>query len=81
VLGRSLFYSNIISDCQVDHDHNTRFRIGSNLNCPTVKISKSYCSFLYQGIMLWNSIPTEIKDSTSLFTFKRQLKLHLLDSV
>ena len=35
-------------------------------------------SIHYSGVRLWNSLPIEIKDSNTLFNFKRKLKHHYL---
>lgn len=81
LLGWSPLYTNVISACHVGHDHNTSFTVNFKLNYSSVKISDSYCLFLYQGPRLWNSITLVIRDSTSHFIFKAQLKLPPLESV
>ena len=58
------------------HSHNTR-------NCKNLHINKTgndsgMRKFGYRGSVIWNRIPTEIKDSNSLGTFKTQYKRSLL---
>ena len=39
--------------------------------------SFGYRSFSYQGPVVWNSLPTDLKLSSSLSSFKSRLKTHL----
>ena len=48
------------------------------LRVPRWKLkSFGYRSFSYQGPVVWNSLPTDLKLSSSLSTFKSRLKTHL----
>ena len=60
--------------------HNTRHRTNSNFNTPLFNHSKTPKCYLYQVIPVWNSLPKLLKNCTSKFTFKRQIKSHLLAS-
>lgn len=42
---------------------------------------KSQSSILFQGSVLWNSVPIAIRNSSSLNLFKRSFKSHLLGLV
>ena len=55
-----------------DHDHNTRYR--DNLIVPRMSRSKSQACWLYQGGILWNSLPETLRQSKSIKTYKCSLK-------
>ena len=54
--------------------------INSNFNTPLFNHSKTQKCYLYQVIPIWNSLPNSLKNCTSKFTFKKQIKSHLLAS-
>ena len=62
------------------HIHNTRHRTNSNLHTPLFNHSKTQKGYLYQVIPIWNSLPKLLKNCTFKFTFKKQIKSHLLAS-
>ena len=51
------------------HNHNTRNR--NNLRTPAVHLSHSQRNWKYKGIQLWNSIPDNIKQCTSIETYAK----------
>ena len=59
------------------HSYNTRS--AAHFHLPNVRTSVNQKSIIFQGPFLWNSIPTEIKNSCSLNVFKRRYKRFLLD--
>ena len=61
-----------------DHDHNLRRR--ELLRPPFVSTTQSQSTPKYYGCLMWNSLPQDILSVSSLFTFKRKLKLYLLNS-
>lgn len=61
-----------------EHAYFTRFNAGNNLSIPLFTISKCHKSFLYQSILVWNSLPDTIKSINFLMSFKKQLKRYLL---
>ena len=63
---------------QSSHMHNTRHRTNSNFNTPLFNHSINQKCYLYQVIPIWNSLPNSLKNCTSKFTFKKQIKSHLL---
>ena len=65
---------------QPSHMYSTRHRINSNFNTPLFNHSKTQKCYLYQVIPIWNSLPSSLKKCTSKFTFKKQIKRHLLAS-
>ena len=71
------FRDKILSN-QVDHSHNTRFKLNGNLHAPAYSTSKAQCSFIYRATRIWNSLPVEIRSCDDLYSFKVLLKRHLL---
>ena len=69
-----------LSSHQPSHMHNTRHRTNSNFNTAVFNHSKTQKCYLYQVIPIWNSLPNSLKNCTSKFTFKKQIKSHLLAS-
>ena len=65
------FSNNLLTQADV-HDHNTRNR--NNLVVPQYRRARTQSSIFYQGISLWNNLPSEIKQSQSLESFKGQVK-------
>ena len=57
-----------------------QYSINSNFNTPLFNHSKTQKCYLYQVIPIWNSLPSSLKNCTSNFTFKKQMKSHLLAS-
>jgi hypothetical protein len=77
VLGRSPFFSNIFSLYDVNHGYCTRFRSDGKLNCPSVIKSKSYSSFIYHGIKIWNELPNELRESAPFQIFKNEIRRYV----
>ena len=69
-----------LSSQQPSHMHNTRHRTNSNFNTPLFNHSKTQKCYLYQVIPIWNNLPNSLKNSTSKFTFKKQIKSQILAS-
>ena len=60
------------------HSYNTRN--ANNLNPPKCRTALAQQSFSYRGVAVWNSLPTEIRNLSSLNTFKRSMRNFLLSS-
>lgn len=60
------------------HNRNTRNKDG--LNIPACRSASGQRTFLYRAISLWNSLPREITDTSSLRTFKKGLRKLLFNS-
>ena len=58
------------------HCFNTRNR--QDLNVPKCRKSLAKSSFRYRAAKLWNAIPSKVKDSPTLNSFKRSIKNWLL---
>ena len=71
------FLSGVISNLQVPHDHNTRFKTSGNLVGPKCRTTKSQQSFKNTAIKYWNSIPVRIRAIENPWKFKRTLKVYL----
>ena len=74
------YFKNKLSFHQPSHIHNTRHRTNSNFNTPLFNYSKTQKCYLYQVIPIWNSQAKLLKNCTSKFTLKTQIKSHLLAS-
>ena len=61
-----------------NHDYRTRFSSNDNIKLPAAQLATCQCSFLFQGISLWNQLPLEIKQSSNTNIFKRKLRLSSL---
>ena len=59
------------------HGYNTRSSENMNLYVP--KYTKEICkrSFAYKRSMLWNDLPDEVKESSSLDTFKSNYRFYI----
>ena len=55
-----------------NHNYNTRFAL--NFEFPNNKLEFGNKSISYQGVKIWNSIPSNIKNSKSLNLFKSNYK-------
>ena len=61
-----------------NHDHNTRNR--NNFVPPFPRVDNIRLNFKYTFPIIWNEIPTEIRDAQSLSCFKRKLNRAFLDT-
>ena len=68
------YLSNSLKYTHELHPHNTRHASNLNLNIPKPKTSTFMNSFSYQGPLIWNTLPTNIRDSNNIQTFKTHLK-------
>ena len=59
------------------HGYDTRSSENMNLYVP--KYTKEICkrSFAYKGSMLWNDLPDEVKESSSLDAFKSNYRFYI----
>ena len=60
--------------CKIIHRYLTRNANASNLNYPSISLSKLKSSFYFNSIKYWNSVPLEAKSIERLDMFKRYLK-------
>ena len=60
---------------QPRHHYPTR---NNNYTTPTIRINKCKQNIVFQGITNWNSLPTNLRNTTHFSTFKRALKKYLL---
>ena len=74
------YFKDKLSSHQPPHKHNTRHRTNSNFNTPLFNHSKTQKCYLYQVILILNSLPKLLKNCTSKITFKKQIKSYLLAS-
>ena len=70
------YLSNRFTLVEQTHQHNTR---GRRFNFSiSSSISDSLATFSYTAAILWNALPTSIKEITSLSVFRKRLRSHLL---
>lgn len=60
--------------------HYRSTRNSHNLDIPKCRTSFAQRSFGYRAIKLWNSLPNNVRESTSLNTFKQSLKTWLFNA-
>ena len=65
----------LILDNQSNHNYSTR---ANSLRLPYCRTTKCTQNIFYQATKKWNSLPSTIKDSISLITFKKACKGYLL---
>ena len=58
--------------------HSYATRNAANFHMPKVRTSLLHKSIIYQGPVVWNSIPDEIRNSKSLNLFKIKLKNYFI---
>ena len=75
--GNHDYFSSIISNLVPNHMHNTRFSSGINFIVPQHRLSSTQKSFMLNAVALWNSLPDNIKDISTLSLFKLKLKKYL----
>lgn len=73
-----VYFDTIINNLEPVHRYPTRFVDLGNLNIPHHRLGRSQNSFMFSAVNFWNELPQAIRGCTSLYTFKRHLKLHLL---
>ena len=56
------------------HNYGTRNSYNKHLNIPKPRTEQYKHSLLYNGPILWNSIPLSIRNSDNLDVFKAKLK-------
>ena len=64
-------HRNVLSHADI-HSHNTRNR--NDLILPRYNKARSQSSWMYRGILEWNSLPEETKNIRSLTAFKNSIK-------
>jgi len=69
---------NIIDHNQTVTRDNMRSTYSHNLVKAKYRLTKSRRSISYKGVALWNKLPTDLKLSTSLSSFRKNIKLFLL---
>lgn len=81
ILGKSEPFFCKIAANQPTHSHNTRHSNDDRINVPEVNVSRYYSSFVYQGIKLWNDLPSDLRRNKSFVSFKCRLRRKLLENI
>ena len=61
------------------HDRETRLTDSFDVYVPGYNSAMLKRSFIYNGSVLWNSLPLDIKNSVNIHTFKRNYKGKIID--
>ena len=62
-----------------EHTYSTRSKDKNVLHPPKFRSNLGQTSIKFVGTVVWNSIPEDLKNITSRFKFKRELKNYLLE--
>ena len=76
----SNFYCNTFKFACNSHNFNTRFSANNNVITAEVHTECFKHSLFYSSIIMWNNLPSDIKQSQSLSVFKKKVKIHLFKS-
>lgn len=60
------------------HEHNTRQ--STKLHVPIAKNETVFKSIRFKGVFIWNLLSNKLQTCNSIFTYKHNLKLHLLSN-
>jgi len=77
-MGEHQYFTAAFGNLVPSHVHNTRFSSGNNFNVPYLSKAKSQKNFYYQSVIIWNRLPEDVKNCTSIVSFKKQLKQYLI---
>ena len=58
----------------IDHTYNTRNKEKCNLKIETIRTNLGKQSMSYSGAVIWNNIPTKLRNTTSRKNFCRDFK-------
>ena len=72
------YISSVLTYVSEHHDRQTRSTVLELLHIPRSHSAYFDRAFAVQGPKLWNSLPADIRNSTSINRFKRELKRYLL---
>ena len=72
-------FLNFITLAKSTHFYNTRFASNLNFSRPTVRTNYGIYTFKYVASKLWEQIPHNLKNIESIYQFKKQYKLFLLE--
>ena len=75
----SSYFHSKITDLLPSHPHTTRHSSQFNFNLPDINLTQFKASFLYNGIKIWNTLPSYIKNIENKSKLKKTLKLHLIN--
>ena len=73
-----VYLTNMLTAAQDEHFHATRLAITKGFTLPRIKTEYYKGSFRYQAAKLWNSLPSNLRCSSSVNSFKQRLKSFIL---
>ena len=71
------FYLDKIKSLQINLPYNTR---NTEFRLPKLRLIRSRQNIVYQGISIWNKIPNHMKNNKTSSSFKKGLKMNIIDS-
>ena len=71
-----LIVSEISFQTRVNNEYQLRHQ--NLLQLPRVTSRQAELSFHYKSCQLWNLLPTELKEATNLYNFKKKVKRYYL---
>ena len=71
------YHSDRFTTRSMVHTRNTQNK--DKLNIPAYKSAAGQRSFLYRAVSLWNSLPYDLTDSTSIVIFMKDFRNYLLE--
>jgi len=77
-LGEHRYFTAAFEELKPTHGHNTRFSNEDNFNIPFRYKTKSQRTFFYQSVLIWNSLPNDVRECTTLLAFKMKLREYLV---
>ena len=67
-----------ISLASSQHNYNTHFSVEQNFSRPAIKTNYGIHTFRYASSRIWESINYDLKQSSSIFIFKKTYSPYLL---
>ena len=75
----SYFFLDLFIPTSIIHSRATRFQSQNNLFFPKYSTSRCQRSIMFQGVKIWNAIPSDVKN-LSFNKFKTSIKKQVLDT-
>ena len=70
-----------LNELQVEHSYETRFATGDNYVPPFYNRSTCTKSFFKNAISLWNTLPSDLKNSRNINIFKKRLRKYIFERI
>ena len=74
------YFNDRFNDLAPIHTHNTRFNSIDNYNVPHHQRAVGQRFFVYQCIKIWNELPYDVRNSYTVYTFRKRYKAHTIEN-